>query len=519
MTRDVIIGIDAGTSLIKAVAFSRGGEQLAMAARSNSYAAGAGGRAEQDVAMTWRETVATLLELVEGMPEIRDRACALAITGQGDGTWLIDADGEPVMPALLWLDSRAADETRRVREHPEYGRFYETTGTGAAPCQQSSQLAWLARHSPQALARATTAFHCKDWLYFRLTSKRATDPSEGVWTFGDFRTRRYHELPLRIFELNRYAGLLPPIVDGTVTSHPLTAAAATQVKLPQGLPVVLGYVDVICTALGGGLFDPTIRAGLSVIGSTGVHLKYASAVDEVRLGANGDGYTICFPVPGTWTQMHSNLSATLNIDWLLDVMRDALAEAGISCERRELVPAIDRLTCASSAGRILYHPYISAAGERGPFLAPQARASFTGLDSSTGLAELTRAVLEGLAMAARDCFSAMGEIPEEVRVAGGAARSNALRSILAAVLDRPLRTFERDEAGASGAAMIAAVQQRLYPDMAACAADWVEPYRGDLVRPDPALALIYANLFPLYVETRQALAPLWSRMAELGERR
>ena len=249
MTRDVIIGIDAGTSLIKAVAFSRNGEQLAMAARPNSYATSAGGRAEQDVAMTWREAAATLVELVDEMPEIHDRACALAITGQGDGTWLIDADGEPVMPALLWLDSRAADETRRVREHPEYGRFYETTGTGAAPCQQSSQLAWLARHCPQALARATTAFHCKDWLYFNLTGERATDPSEGVWTFGDFRTRRYHDLPLRIFGLNRYAGLLPPIVDGTVTSHPLTAAAAAHVNLPEGLPVVLGYVDVICTAL------------------------------------------------------------------------------------------------------------------------------------------------------------------------------------------------------------------------------------------------------------------------------
>ena len=217
--------------------------------------------------------------------------------------------------------------------------------------------------------------------------------------------------------------------------------------------------------------------------------------------------------------MHSNLSATLNIDWLLDVMREVLAEAGITRERRELVPAIDRLTRTSSAGRILYHPYISAAGERGPFLAPQARASFTGLDSSTGLAELARAVLEGLAMAARDCFSAMGEIPEEVRLAGGAARSDVLRTILAAVLDRPLRTFEREEAGASGAAMIAAVQQCLYPDMAACAADWVAPYRGELVGPDPALASTYADLFPLYVETRQALAPLWTRLADLGEQR
>ena len=516
MMRDVLVGMDAGTSVLKAVAFTRAGDQLAVAARPNRYRTGADGAAEQDMAWTWEEAAGTLRDLVSGAPEIRDRVSALAVTGQGDGTWLIDAGGDPVGPAWLWLDSRAADETRAVCERADYGDLYETTGTGAAPCQQSSQLAWMARHTPDVLARAATAFHCKDWLYFKLTGQRATDPSEGVFTFGDFRTRRYAEGLLGQFGLAAHARLLPAIVDGTRESHPLGAAAAAEIGLPAGLPVVLGYLDVLCTALGGGLYDPEGRAGLSVIGSTGVHMRYTSGAASVRLSPERTGYTLCFPVPDAYVQLHSNLAATLNIDWLLDLKREVLAEAGVEKSRADLLPRIDALALAADAGRALYHPYISTAGERGPFLASQARASFTGLDSNAGLAELTRAVLEGLAFAARDCYAAMGDIPVEVRLAGGAARSEAMRSILASVLNRPVRGVDREEAGAAGAAMIAAVQQGLYADMAACAADWVTPCLAEAQPPDPALATVYERLFPLYVRTRTALAPLWGPLADAG---
>ena len=516
MTRDVLVGVDAGTSVLKAVAFTRDGHQIAVAARPNRYRSDAGGAVEQDMARTWEETAGTLRDLLSEAPEIRDRVRALAVTGQGDGTWLIGAGGDPVGPAWLWLDSRAASETRAVCEGPHYGALYETTGTGAAPCQQSSQLAWMARHTPESLARAATAFHCKDWLYFKLTGRRATDPSEGVFTYGDFRSRAYADAPLAQFGLQVHARLLPPVVDGAREAHPLGAAAAAEIGLPEGLPVILGYVDVICTALGGGLYDAEGHAGLSIIGSTGMHMRYATSGREVRLNPERTGYTMCFPVPGAYAQMQSNLSATLNIDWLLDLMRGVLREFGIEKSRADLLPRIDALALAAGAGRALYHPYISTAGERGPFLAPEARASFTGLDSNAGLAELVRAVLEGLAFAARDCYAAMGDIPAEVRLAGGAARSGAIRSILAAVLDRPVRSIDREEAGAAGAAMIAAVQQGLYPHMAACAVDWVAPYLAGVHAPDPTLAAAYERLFPLYVRTRTALAPLWAPLAAAG---
>ena len=161
---------------------------------------------------------------------------------------------------------------------------------------------------------------------------------------------------------------------------------------------------------------------------------------------------------------------------------------------------------------MLYHPYISLAGERGPFLEPSARAQFTGLEAGMGYCDLMRGVFEGLCMAARDCYVALGGIPQEVRLTGGATRSSALKILLASALGADVRTVDRAEAGAAGAAMMAAVQQGLYRDMGACAAEWVEPLLGEPVEPDRKLAKSFDKTFPLYVETRKVMRPLWRKL-------
>jgi len=142
-SRDVIIGIDAGTSLIKAVAFTRGGRQLGEFSLPNTYSTSPGGRVEQDLSRTWNDTVAALRGLTTKVPDLASRAAAVAVTGQGDGTWLVDDDGRPVGPALLWLDSRAAALVQTIRASERNAPLYRRTGSGLNACQQGPQLAWL----------------------------------------------------------------------------------------------------------------------------------------------------------------------------------------------------------------------------------------------------------------------------------------------------------------------------------------------------------------------------------------
>jgi erythritol kinase (D-erythritol 1-phosphate-forming) len=517
MTRDLIIGIDAGTSVVKSVAFTLDGTQVGLASRPNSYALFGRGCVEQDMIRTWDDARQTLCDLAAIVPDLANRALALAVTGQGDGCWLIDAAGEPVGDGLIWLDSRAAEMAAVFVAGPEHAAHYATTGTGLNACQQSIQLAWLQQHQPERLERAACALHCKDWLYFKLTGVRAVDPSEGIFTYGDFRSRSYAPAISERLGIARHARLLPDIVDGVATHHGLTPAAAAATGLPNGLPVVLGYVDVVCSAIGGGLYDRSGEVGCSILGSTGMHMRMSVGADAVALNPACSGYTMALPGPDLYAQIQSNMAATVNIDWAVEMVRQACAMAGIDANRQALLAGVEAHVAAAPPGDALYHPYILQAGERGPFMNAAARAQFTGLSTSTSFAGLFRGIYEGLGFAARDCYSVMGKIPDEIRVTGGAARSPILLRIFADILGASVRRVMRQETGAAGAAMIAAISLGRYASLAACADAWVTPTLGALTDPDPKLRAFYDQLFPIYRSVREAMPPVWAALAEARE--
>ena len=511
---DILIGMDAGTSMIKCAAFSTSGELLASRSRTNRYHTSPDGAAVQSLPDTRDALLDTLGGLVSDLGADRGRVGAAAITAQGDGTWLVDERNEALHEGWLWLDSRAAGIAAEIERGAGFAAVFATTGTSINASQMRSQMLWMERHQPGLLDAAATAYHCKDYLYACLTGARATDPGEALASFGDFRRREYAPAVLRSLGLSGRAHLLPPIVDGCREAHPLLDSVARATGLPAGLPVTLGYLDVICSALGGGLYDAGAASAMTLTGTTGIHMRYTGSADEVVLPAEPSGYTIAFP-GGGFVQLQTNMAATLNIDWILDIAREVLAAHGVDAHAADLFDGLDERILAARPARALYHPYISPAGERGPFVDSRARASFAGLDRGAGYHDLVRAVYEGLALAARDCYAAMGRIPDEIRLGGGAAQSLALRRIMASVLDRPVRVVDRPEAGAAGAAMIAAVKHGYFDGIASCTARWVAPSIGKAVPPDPELAALYDGLFDAYVAARDASRTVWRRLAAL----
>lgn len=509
---DLIIGIDAGTSVMKAVAFTLSGRQIASASVRNTYATGDDGSVTQSLDQTWLDCTRALRGLGEKVEHLAKRTAAIAVTAQGDGTWLVGAGNRPVGDAWLWLDARAAPTVERLAaSEADRGRF-EATGTGLNTCQQGAQLAHMDRHCPDLIAGAETAMHCKDWLYLNLTGVRATDPSEVSFTFGNFRTRRYDGDVLDALGLTHLRHLLPEVIDGTEISHPLTAEAAAASGLAAGTPVSLGYVDMCMTALGAGVRSEGRNAACSAIGSTGVHLQ-AKSVADVVLNAERTGYVIALPIPGIVTQVQTNMGATINLDWLLQLGADLLGEFGVTVSLNDMIGRVDQWFAMSKPGNVLYHPYISEAGERGPFVNARARANFTGLASRHRYPDLVRAVVEGLGMATRDCYAAMGALPPELRISGGAARSASLRGTLAAALGAPVRVSTREEAGAAGASMMAAVAIGAYRTMDDCIADWVTPELGEAERPKPGDIDRMTRLFAAYSTVRRGIAPAWDILA------
>ena len=508
---DIIIGIDAGTSVIKSIAFDLGGGQIEVASTPNRYTTRPDGAAFQSLADTWEDCAKTLRDLGGLVPNLADRTVAVAVTGQGDGTWLVGAGNRPVTDGWLWLDGRAAPVVQKMRGTQADRARFAATGSGLNSCQMGTQLILMKQTTPELVEQAEVALHCKDWLYLNLTGQRVTDPSEACFTFGDFRTGTYSDEVIESLGLTAERRLLPEINDGSAVTHPLTTEAAARTGLKAGTPISLAYVDVICTAFGAGIYGGDVEAGCSIIGSTGMHMR-TTTPDNVYLNEDLTGYTMVLPIDGRVAQMQSNMAATLNIDWLLKLASDLMSDMGKPVEHRDLIAHIDGWIAAARPGRVLYHPYISEAGERGPFVDNAARAGFTGLSSSDRFPDLMRAVVEGLGLAARDCYGAMGGVPGEIRLTGGAARSGALRSILSASVGAPVRTSAREEAGAAGAAMMAAVAIGAYADLEACIAEWVTPLLGEVEPPDADLVALYAKTYPAYRQVREALPLVWARL-------
>jgi len=298
-------------------------------------------------------------------------------------------------------------------------------------------------------------------------------------------------------------------------SHALSGEAASLTGLLQGTPVVLGYVDVVNTALGAGLYDSLADTGCTIVGSTGMHMRLARTVEDVSLNTDRTGYVMAMPIPGVSAMIQSNMASTLNIDWLMDLAAELIGDYDSTITRRALISRIDQWVERADASTLLYQPYISEAGERGPFINSHARAGFIGLSTKHQFGDLVRSVIEGLAFAARDCYEAMGSIPPEVRLTGGAARSKAIRTVFGGVLGTALRTTTRSEAGAAGAAMMAAINIGHFDSMDSCVSHWVNPRLGPAEPFDTQLHDHYNRSFKNYAEARKKLTPVWHAQAEV----
>lgn len=509
----LIIGIDAGTSVIKAVAFDLDGRQIDVASTPNTVDLGAHGVAEQDMLRTWRDTAATLRLLSQKIPDLARRTHAVAVTGQGDGAWLIDGQGEPVGPAMLWLDGRASTEIAALQANGHAAAIAARTGTALNPAMQSGQLRWLHHHQSERLDRARTALHCKDWLYFKLCGERATCSTEGTFTFGHYAHGAYDDEVLELLGLSSRRHLLPAIVVPGSHHAPLNQTAAAETGLLEGTPIVLGPMDVPATLMGGGgvAHGPQglRNVGCSVLGSTGMHGWSTQGLERIHPSAEA-GYTMMLPIPDVRMRIMSHMAATLNVDWLLSLMGQvAQFTGGALPPRGELLDGLNRMVLEAAPAQAFYHPYIADNGERGPFVDPHARAQLSGFSSTLGLPGMARAVFEGIAYATRDCYAALGDLPEEVRLTGGAARSPALRQLLANIMGKPVRVSHREECGAAGTAVMAAVALGHYPDVRAALPDWVDTYLdAAMTQPDPAQAALYERLFPLYQQSAAASRPL-----------
>jgi xylulokinase len=459
----MVLALDLGTTAVKAAVVSAQGELLAWDAEPQPLILTPDGGVEQDPRVWWATLTRLVQRLFANAPEHRDAIRAVCCTAQWSGTVAVDAAGEPLGNAIVWMDTRGApyiaDLIGGFPTLMGYNLFKLHTWlrlTGGAPTRSGKDslghILYLKYADPDRYRAAHKFLEPKDYLNLRLTGRIASSYEtlalHWITDNRDIRRIDYHPTLLR------YAGLrreqFPDLYPSTAILGAVLPTVADEWGLPREAQVVTGTPDLHATAIGsGGLSDFQTHMALSTSAWISCHVPF-KRTDIFRNLA-----TLPAGISGRYFIANEQESAGACLNWLREVIWGASPPP-------DAYEQLDAWAARADAGAngLRFLPWL--VGERTPVENPHVRGGFCRLSLQHGRAELARAVLEGVALNARWLLEAVerltGRRLEPIRLVGGGARSAVWARILADVLQRELWQMAQPQmATVRGAGMLAAV--------------------------------------------------------------
>ncbi len=500
----LLLGIDAGTTSLKVGVFDDGGTQLAVAADEYAVQTPEPVRAELDAESYWTALVPVVRRALEQAGASGWDVQALAVSSQGETVVPVSEDGEPLGPAIVWLDNRASEEADEIAGRFDRETVYDVTGVPAVvPTWTACKLLWWKRHEPGIYARARRFLLVEDFLLRRLTGRFVTEGGvQCTSLLYDIVRHTWWQPMLDLLELtpDRLADLARP---GEVVGT-LSPQVAEALGLPPTVRVVAGGMDQGAGAIGVG----NVGAGV-VSESTGGALTLQASVD--RHGGDPGRQTPVYvhSAPGRYLYCPVCPTGGMALTWF----RDRFGQAETSRAAAEGRTAYDLLTeLAATAppgsdGLVLL-PHLS--GAFSPEYEPRARGVFFGFTLGHGREHFVRATLEAVAYMLRrnlELLPTAGAQASEVRSHGGGARSALWNQIKADVCGLPVITLDGSDAALRGDAMLAGVASGAFASLEeACR---VAVHARDRFDPDPATRDIYDDGYRQYLDLFDAVRPLF----------
>jgi xylulokinase len=488
------LGLDLGTSELKALVMGADGAVLATAHAPLAWVQPHPGWAEQDAMDWWRATVAACAQLKWSAPEAVAEVRAIGLSGQMHGATLLDANDQVLRPCMLWNDTRSAAQCEALtRACPSLHRI---AGNLAMPGFTAPKLAWVREHERELFDRLACVLLPKDWLRLQLTGRKVSEMSDAAGTLWlDVAGRDWSDVLLDATGLTR--AHMPALVEGHQVSGHLGAQAARELGLPPGIPVVGGAGDNAASAIGIG----AVRPGDSFV-SLGTSGVLFSVTDRHRANVGEAVHAFCHALPGVWHQMAVMLSAASALSWITRATGHA--------NEGELLAKVATLGAAERDNAPLFLPYLS--GERTPHNDASSSGVFIGQRHAHEAPHLAWSVIEGVSFGLRDGLDAMrraGSRIDEVQLVGGGSRSTLWAQLLADVLQVRVLIGEASNVGAAlGAARLAALGLGASSD--ARIADVCRAPRP-LHRLEPRPSAVLERRLGTFRSTYQALRPVFAR--------
>lgn len=475
------LGLDLGTSSLKALVIDQNQKPLASATAPLTVERPHFGWSEQDPASWIAACERVIDELNARDPSLLAGVSGIGLSGHMHGATLIGEADEVLRPCILWNDTRSHAEADELDDEESRG----ITGNIVFPGFTAPKLLWVSRHEPAIFAKVRRVLLPKDYLRLWLTGEAVSEMSDAAGTsWLDTGARDWSSEMLERTELT--VEQMPRLVEGTEVSGTLRSELATRWGMGSGIVVAGGGGDNAASACGVGVTRP--GTGFLSLGTSGVLFTASAGYDPVPDTAL---HTFCHAIPGLWHQMGVTLSAAGSIEWLSQVLKE---------KPGELTGALG--SDLKAPGRLLFLPYLS--GERTPHNDSAVRGAFIGLEADTTRADMTRAVMEGVAFSIRDCLDAAPDASwvRQLIAVGAGSRSELWLKMMASVLETPIAL---PAAGDFGAAFGAARLGLCAATGADPASVMVDPPISARFEPDAALVEAFAAAHHRYQSIYPAL--------------
>jgi len=458
----VYLGIDIGTSGTKTLAMQTDGTIVASATEEYPLSSPKPGWSEQDPAHWWQATVKSVRRVLKAGRVKKTEVAGIGLSGQMHGSVFLDKKHKVIRPALLWNDQRTAAECAEI-EQKAGGRkkLIRMVANPALTGFTAPKILWLRNNEPRSYAKVTQVLLPKDYIRFCLSGEFATEVSDASGTLLlDVKKRDWCKPLLNKLEFD--AGLLPKVYESEEVSSALNAAAAKELGLNEGVPIVGGGGDQAAGAVGNGIVKRGVIS--ATMGTSGVVFAHS---DDVQIDPSGRVHTFCHAVRGKWHVMGVVLSAGGSLQWY----RNQLCQPEVAAAKKKKIDPYELITASAAEAPagcegLYFLPYLT--GERTPHADPYARAAWVGLSLRHGRSHMARAVMEGATFAMKDSLEIIEgmNIPvREVRCSGGGARSEFWRQMQADVYGKKVVTINAEEGPAYGVALLAAAGTGAYKDV------------------------------------------------------
>ena len=497
-----LLGIDIGTTGVKVIILSEDGTITANVTEEYETSSPYPLWSEQKPEDWWKATSVAIANALEFSGTNRGDVKGIGVSGQMVGLVLLDADGKPLRPCIMWNDQRSSKEAEDLTKKIGPATILAETSNPMFASFVAPKLEWVRINEPDVYDRVQHILHPKDYITYMLTGNVATEVSDASGTcLFNIEDRAWSDL--MIAKLGIPKEWLPRCVESDEVVGEVTAGSAASTGLSQGTPVVAGAGDQPAQSLGCGIVKPGLCS--VTVGTSGV--VFAQADRHIR-HPEGLLHGFCHSVRNQWYVMGVMLSAGGSFQWL----RDTLSARGqISFD--QLTESAN--TVAPGSDGLIFLPYLS--GERMPYDDPLARGGWVGITQRHSLSHMIRSVMEGISFGLYDLLQiirGLGMDIQSIYASGGASESRLWRQMLADIFNAEIVTTNATQGAAFGAAMLAGIGAGIFSN-AVQAADALIVTTSSTAA-SPRAHEVYERAFTIYRPLYQQLKGSFKKMAEFS---